>query len=422
MSERIEASYLVETPFDLDRACKVMAGEQSCGTFTRLAAETDELSQHHAARVESIEPLESVTTPSLPMPTRPQPHGTHYQRARVKLSWPLANCGTSLATLMATVAGNLYELKEFSGLRLLDLSLPDAFADAWPGPQFGITGTRYLTGISKGPLIGTIIKPSVGLSPAQTAEVVAQLLEGGIDFIKDDELQANGPHNPLKERVDAVMPLVREHEQRTGRRVMVAFNISGDVDEMRRHHDYVAQAGGSCVMVAVNAVGLAGVSELRRHSELAIHGHRAGWGMLSRHPLLGIDFAAWQVLWRLAGVDHLHVNGLDNKFSESNDSVIASARACLTPLFEPPGPAHTVMPVFSSNQTACQADATWRALGGSDDLIVTAGGGIMAHPDGIAAGVRSLRQAWQAAALGVDAVEHGREHPELARALEAFCP
>lgn len=422
MSERIEASYLIETPFDLGRACDVMAGEQSCGTFTRLAAETDELREQHAARVESIEPLEVVDAPSLPMPTRPQPPGTRYHRARVRLSWPLANGGTSLATLMATVAGNLYELKEFSGLRLLDLSLPDAFADTWPGPQFGIQGTRQLTGIDSGPLIGTIIKPSVGLSPSQTADVVAQLLDGGIDFIKDDELQANGPHNPLEARVDAVMPLVREYEQRTGRKVMVAFNISGDLDEMRRHHDYVAAAGGSCVMVAVNAVGLTGVGELRRHSDLAIHGHRAGWGMLSRHPLLGIDFAAWQVFWRLVGVDHLHVNGLDNKFSESNDSVTASARACLTPLFEPPRPAHTVMPVFSSNQTACQADATWRAVGGVDDLIVTAGGGIMAHPDGIAAGVRSLRQAWQAAALGVDAAQYGREHPELARALEVFAP
>lgn len=418
---RIEATYLIETPFDVEHACEVMAGEQSCGTFTRLAVETDDFRNRHAARVESIELLDYVDKPSLPMPTRPQSPDTRYQRARVRLSWPIESLGPSLPTLMATVAGNLFELKEFSGLRLIDISLPMEFTKAYLGPQFGIQGTRELTGIQQGPLIGTIIKPSVGLSPDATAEVVKELLEGGIDFIKDDELQANGPHNPLKARVDAVIPLVREHEQRTGRKVMVAFNITGDIDEMRRHHDYVEAAGGSCVMVAVNAVGLSAVAHLRRHCNLAIHGHRAGWGMLSRDPMLGMDFSAYQVLWRLAGVDHLHVNGLANKFSESDGSVIASARACLTPLFEPPGPAHTVMPVFSSNQTVCQAVDTYRAIGGVDDMIVTAGGGIMAHPNGISAGVRSMRQAYQAAAKGVSLNEYAQEHSELAKALETFC-
>ena len=93
---------------------------------------------------------------------------------------------------------------------------------------------------------------------------------------------------------------------------------------------------------------------------------------------------AWQKIWRLAGADHMHVNGLQNKFTESDESVIASARACLTPLFD-----HkpcTVMPVFSSGQTAKQAPGTYAALG-STDLIFAAGGGIMAHPDGAAAGV-----------------------------------
>jgi len=422
MNDRITARYLIETPFDLEAACAVMAGEQSCGTFTRLAAETDELRAAHAARVESIDPLDSAGSPALPMPTRPQPAGTRYRRALVTLSWPVDNLGASLPTLMATVAGNLFELKEFSGLRLMDLELPRAFADAYPGPQFGIEGTRRLTGIALGPLIGTIIKPSVGLSPSATAAVVQDLLDGGVDFIKDDELQANGPHNPLKARVDAVMPLVHEHQQRTGRKVMVAFNITGDIDEMREHHDYVAAAGGTCVMVALNAVGLAGVVHLRRYSALAIHGHRAGWGMLSRAPLLGMDFSAYQTLWRTAGVDHLHVNGLDNKFSEADASVIRSAQACLAPLFPPDGPAHRVMPVFSSNQTACQAVDTVESLGGVSDLIVTAGGGIMAHPDGIAAGVRSLRQAYDAAAQGISLHAYAEHHPELAAALKTFCP
>ena len=111
-------------------------------------------------------------------------------------------------------------------------------------------GTRKLTGIARGPLIGTIIKPSVGLSPAETAQQVRELVAGGIDFIKDDELQADGPGCPFDERVRAVMAVVNDAAQRSGKKVMVAFNLTGDLEQMRRRHDLVLAEGGTCVMVA----------------------------------------------------------------------------------------------------------------------------------------------------------------------------
>jgi len=106
---------------------------------------------------------------------------------------------------------------------------------------------------------------------------------------------------------------------------MVAFNITGDLDEMRRRHDLVLSLGGTCVMASLNSVGLVGMIELGRHSQLPIHAHRNGWGAMTRAPLLGWSYVAWQKFWRLAGADHMHVNGLSNKFSELDDSVIASA-------------------------------------------------------------------------------------------------
>lgn len=420
MSARIYARYLIESPYSVEHAAQVMAGEQSSGTFTRLANETDALREAHGATVENIEMLDAVATPSLPIRADLAPQGhTIFQRALVELSWPLENMGPSLPNLISTVAGNLFELKEFSALKLLDIDLPSAFANTYPGPQFGTAGTRQLSSINSGPLIGTIIKPSVGLSPIETAGMVEQLVEGGIDFIKDDELQANGPHNPLRARVDAIMPIISAHAERTGKKVMYAFNISGDIDEMRAQHDYVVAAGGTCVMVAVNSVGPAGVTHLRRHCQVALHGHRAGWGMLSRSPHLGMAFNAYHKLWRLAGVDHIHVNGLRNKFSEEDDSVINSARACQTAMFDTPTAGYQVMPVFSSGQSAAQVADTYQALGNSD-LIYCCGGGIMAHPGGIADGVASLRQAWQAAMGGIPLASYAREHRELAQAMETF--
>jgi ribulose-bisphosphate carboxylase large chain len=145
---------------------------------------------------------------------------------------------------------------------------------------------------------------------------------------------ANPPHSPLQERVGAVMDVINEVADRTGKKVMYAFNITDELDEMLRHHETVLRAGGTCVMVSVNSVGLVGVSHLRRHAELPIHGHRNGWGMLTRSPLLGMEFAAYQKLWRLAGVDHLHVNALQSKFWEPDESVVKSIKACLTPMFK----------------------------------------------------------------------------------------
>jgi ribulose-bisphosphate carboxylase large chain len=133
--------------------------------------------------------------------------------------------------------------------------------------------------------------------------------------------------------------------------------------------------------------------------------------------MLGWDYPAWSKIWRLAGADHMHVNGLQNKFSEADESVIASAKSLSDPLFT--AHPYAAMPVFSSGQTAIQPPETYRRLGHAD-CIYAAGGGIMAHPDGPAAGVQGLRDSWDAAIAGVPAATYAETHPALARALEAY--
>jgi ribulose-bisphosphate carboxylase large chain len=415
-SNRIEANYLLETPADPRRVADLMAGEQSSGTFVAIPGETPELKARVAAKVIRIELLEETAiSPSLPSANLNTTPGTPFQRAKVTLSWPLDTLGPSLPNLLATVAGNLFELKPVTGLRLLDIHLPDEFGAAYPGPRFGIAGTRRLAGVNERPLIGTIIKPSVGLCPRETAELVNGLCRAGIDFIKDDELQSDGPACPFDQRVEEVMRVINDHSQRSGKKVMYAFNLTGDLDQMRRRHDTLLRHGATCLMASINSVGLVGMIELARFSQLPVHAHRNGWGYLSRHPLLGWSYIAWQKIWRLAGADHMHVNGIGNKFAESDESCIASARACLTPMFvDKPC---TVMPVFSSAQSPLQAPETYRGLR-SADLIVTAGGGIMAHPLGIAAGVTAMREAWEATLAGIPLTDFARNHPSLQHALE----
>jgi ribulose-bisphosphate carboxylase large chain len=410
--ERLSATYLIETPLAVEKAAAALAGEQSSGTFVAVPGETEELKQRFAARVEKITPLETVSEPSLP-------GGRHasgkFQRAEIVVSWSVENFGFNLPTLVSTVQGNLYELSQFSGLKLMDLELSPSFARHFRGPKFGVTGCRKLTGVEKRPLIGTIIKPSIGLSPQQTAELVKTLVGAGIDFIKDDELMANPPHSPFDERVNAVMHVINAHADRTGKKVMYAFNVSDELDAMQRHYEKIVSAGGTCAMISLNSVGLAGAKKICDLGALAIHGHRNGWGMLNRHPLLGIEFPAYQKLWRLAGVDQIHVNGIANKFWESDDSVVRSIESCLKPLLG----GMSVLPVVSSGQWGGQAPETFRRTK-TVDLLYMAGGGIMAHPDGAAAGVRSLRKWWEAAVEGLTLEQAAVKYPELKKSVEKF--
>src|SRR5579859_5744170 len=244
--ERIFATYLIETPLPVEKAAAILAGEQSSGTFVAVPGETEELKQRFAARVEKVTLLETVTTPSLP---GVRSATGKYQRAEVVVSWSPENMGCNLPTLVSTVGGNLYELSQFSGLKLMDIEVPVAFGEYFDGPRFGVEGCRKLTNVSGRPLIGTIIKPSIGMSPKQTAALVKTMAEAGIDFIKDDELMANPPHSPFDERVDAVMRVINAHADRTGKKVMYAFNLSDELEPMLRHYEKIVSAGGTAAMV-----------------------------------------------------------------------------------------------------------------------------------------------------------------------------
>ena len=181
-TQPVIATYLIEAPAgSVERAAEMIAGEQSSGTFIPVPGETDELKARSRARIIDIQRRESVDVPSL----RGVRHETGigkpgYERAEIKVAFPFENMGPNIPTLLATVCGNLYELSDHSGCKLLDLELPDAFAGRYPGPQFGVKGTRQLTGVQERPIIGTIVKPSVGLSPEQTADLVRELGEAGV--------------------------------------------------------------------------------------------------------------------------------------------------------------------------------------------------------------------------------------------------
>ncbi|WP_261327288.1 3-oxo-isoapionate-4-phosphate decarboxylase OiaX [Rhizobium leguminosarum] len=410
----ITLTYRIETPGSVEAMAEKIASDQSTGTFVPVPGETEELKSRVAARVLAIRPLEDTRHPTWPEVVP----GTLLRRADVDIAFPLDAIGTDLSALMTIAIGGVYSIKGMTGIRIVDMTLPDAFKSAHPGPQFGIPGSRRLTGVEGRPIIGTIVKPALGLRPHETAELVGELISSGVDFIKDDEKLMSPAYSPLKDRVQAIMPRILDHEQKTGKKVMYAFGISHtDPDEMMRNHDIVATAGGNCAVVNINSIGFGGMSFLRKRSNLVLHAHRNGWDVLTRDPGAGMDFKVYQQFWRLLGVDQFQINGIRVKYWEPDDSFVSSFKAVSTPLFDA---SDCPLPVAGSGQWGGQAPETYQRTGRTVDLLYLCGGGIVSHPDGPAAGVRAVQQAWQAAVANIPLAVYAKDHPELAASIAKF--
>jgi len=411
----IRLTYRIETPGSVEAMAAKIASDQSTGTFVALPGETEELKARVAARVADIRALPATDRASFP---EEGGNASRFNRADVDIDFPIDAVGTDLAALMTIAIGGVFSIKGLTGIRIVDMKLPQEFATAHPGPQFGVAGSRSLTGVESRPIIGTIVKPALGLRPHETAEMVGELIEAGVDFIKDDEKLMSPAYSPLKERIAAIMPKILDHQQKTGKKVMYAFGIShADPDEMMRNHDMVLAAGGNCAVVNINSIGFGGMAFLRKRSGLVLHAHRNGWDILTRHAGLGFEFSVWQQFWRLLGVDQFQINGIRVKYWEPDESFVRSYRAVSTPLFSDKDCA---LPVVGSGQWGGQAPDTFAATGGSTDLLYLCGGGIVSHPGGPGAGVKAVKQAWEAAVAGVPLEVYAREHRELAQSIEKF--
>ncbi|WEZ85850.1 ribulose-bisphosphate carboxylase large subunit family protein (plasmid) [Rhizobium sp. 32-5/1] len=411
----ITITYRIETTGSVEAMAAKIASDQSTGTFVAVPGETEELKARVAARVIAIRPLADAAQPSWP---ELRAGDGPIKRADVDIAFPFDAVGTDLSALMTIAVGGVFSIRGMTGIRVVNLQLPQAFKSAYPGPQFGVAGSRRLTGVAGRPIIGTIVKPALGLRPQETAELVGELIGSGVDFIKDDEKLMSPAYSPLKERIAAIMPRILDHEQKTGKKVMYAFGISAiDPDEMMRNHDMVVEAGGNCAVININSIGMGALAFLRKRSGLVLHAHRNGWDVLTRHPGIGFDFKVWQQFWRLLGVDQFQINGIGVKYWEPDESFVDSFEAVTTPLFDA---SDCALPVAGSGQWGGQAPETYRRTGRTTDLLYLCGGGIVSHPDGPAAGVRAVTQAWEAAVADIPLDVYAKDHPELAASIEKF--
>lgn len=214
------------------------------------------------------------------------------------------------AGLFSVAAGDgLGTAYEMSRIRLIDITLPMEVVECFPGPSFGSNGIRELVNQPNPnyPLTALLLKPNTGQPSKHYACLAKEAALGGIDYIKEDELQLNHPACPLIDRVQEIVRALEETSQITGHKILYAPNITARSQiRMIENAKRVVDLGASAVMINVMQVGLDSLVALREANiGVPIHIHRAGHDIYSRGDI-GINLNVLSLAFRLGGADLVH--------------------------------------------------------------------------------------------------------------------
>lgn len=319
----------------------------------------------------------------------------------------------NLPNIMSSVAGNVFGLGDIRYLRLLDLQFPPKLIKSFPGPAYGIPGIRRTLKVRKRPLVGTIIKPKLGLRTKDHAAVAYSAWVGGCDVVKDDENLSSQKFNPFEDRVIQTLEQRDRAEEETGDKKVYLINITAETIEMIRRAQFVEDHGGRVAMVDIITCGFSALATIRHQGfDLILHGHRAMHAAFTKLPEHGIAMPVIALASRLLGIDQLHVGTAVGKMSEDREEVETNIKQC-TQLLEKH---KATMPVASGGLYPRLVPELVDIFG--NDVIIQAGGGIHGHPRGTEVGAIAMRQAVDATLESIPLPEYAKTHTELAEALE----
>jgi hypothetical protein len=292
---------------------------------------------------ETLAILQSVSLPDGPEQVRARV--VEVEGERVTVEFPALDGETSAEQLLAAcVAGEWADRGDVESCRLVEVEWPARLA----GPAFPAE-----PGVS----VGAIVKPALGLTPAEAAAVTAELAAGGAALVKDDELQRSSP-----ERVRAIEAVIPED-------VLYAANVTGtDVDA-------IVGAGARALMVNAFLAGLGSIAKLREYG-LPIFVHRVGSAFLRRGGPVSVSARVLAELTRLLGADYVQVGSFSPRTFDTDDEVREQIEA-----------ARPATAVIGGGIGAENAREHLERAGTRDGVMLLLGSAAYAHSDGVRAGV-----------------------------------
>jgi len=321
----------------------------------------------------------------------------------------------NMPNILSSVAGNVFGLGALKNLRLNDIHLPRELVKSFRGPQYGIGGVRELLGVNDRPLVGTIIKPKLGLKTKDHAKVAYDAWIGGCDVVKDDENLSSQSFNPFQDRIVATLEMRDRAEKETGEKKVYMANITSETEEMLKRAQFVKEHDGRYLMIDILSCGFSALQTVREQDfGLVIHAHRAGHAAFTKNSKHGISMKVIAKVARIIGVDQLHVGTVVGKMSETQEEVSENCEALRTDMYG----LNEVLPVASGGLYPGLVPALMSFFG--KDFVIQAGGGIHGHPEGTVSGAMAMRQAVDATLQGISLKEYSESHKELQAALEIW--
>ncbi len=378
--------------------------------------------------------------------------------------WRLFDRRGNVQNILTYIVGNVLGMKEVSALKLLDVWFPPSMIEQFDGPSYTIDDMRKYLNIYDRPILGTIIKPKMGLTSAEYAEVAYDFWVGGGDFVKNDEPQADQDFCPYDKMVLHVKEAMDKAVKETGKKKVHSFNVSAsDYDTMIARCEMIQKAGfepGSyAFLIDGITAGWMAVQTLRRkYPEVFIHFHRAAHGAFTRpeNPF-GFSVLILSKFARLAGASGIHTGTAGvGKMAGTPEEDVTSARNILQykglgHFFEQswatiPDDDEDAIRIVHEDLAhhVVLSDDSWRGMKkccpiisgglnptllkpfidvmGGVDFITTMGAGCHAHPKGTRSGAKALVQSCEAYTKGIDIHEYALDpnHIELAQAIEFF--
>lgn len=376
------------------RKClEAIARESSIGTWTKLSTLKDSTVQKLGPKVFDL----------------------NKKKNSAKIAYPLDLFEKgNTAQFLSSVGGNIFGMSKLKALRLDDIFFPNKYSKSFLGPKHGINGVRKALGVKKRPLLGTIVKPKLGLKEKEHAKVAYNAWLGGCDLVKDDENLTSMEFNSFKKRVRFTLEKRDQAMSETGEKKAYMPNVTAETSEMIKRAEFVEEKGGRYAMIDIIAAGFSSLQALRKQDfNLIIHAHRAGHAAFTRNKNHGISMQTIAKLARLSGADQLHVGAIFGKMEGSEQEVKKIVKGITEK-----NPLKKVFPVCSGGLHPGKVSPLMKSLG--KNIIIQSGGGIHGNPLGTIKGAKAMRQAIEAELKGIPVKEYALMHKELAVAIDEW--
>ncbi len=333
----------------------------------------------------------------------------------------------NVPNILSSIAGNIMGMNAVKAIRLEDISFPKSILKNFSGPKYGIKRIREMMKVKSRPLVGTIIKPKLGLNTEHHAKSAYESWVGGCDIVKDDENLASQKFNGFEKRLAKTLEMADKAEKETGEKKGYLVNVTAETKEMIKRAQWVENQGGKYVMIDILTAGWAALQTLKEANfKMAIHAHRAMHAAFDRNPNHGISMMVIADFARLIGVDQIHIGtgigkleGNIKNIKELSEEIEKNkVKATKLRLEQNWGKINSVLSVSSGGLHPGHIPFLIKHLG--KDLVIQAGGGIHGHPRGTIAGAKAMRQAVDAVMKKTSLKEYSKTHKELKEALYKF--